>query len=249
MTRLPLLCALAVTACTTTRSIDIEADEVDGKADGMPSHLHLVDDHRVDVAEPSDLAFWDGALYTVSDRHSKIYEIDDDGDVRNTIDVDGRDLEALAVDEDGHFYIADESRAKIWRVDRHGERKESFDVDLSDSNSGIEGLTFDDDGNMLVAQEKDPSRVVTLDTGNGDELDRTKLNFLDDLSAITWNFDDDHPYALSDEDHSLYRLDHDFDKITRWKLPIDKPEGVAFDGSRVYIVSDSEERLYIFELE
>ena len=239
---------VTIGGCTSSAQVVIEADEMSSKADGMASHLTLRDDYRMDVDEPSDLAAVGGKFYTVSDVHSKIYEIDDDGDVQNVIDVEGTDLEALAIDRDGHFYIADESSAKIWRVNRDGERVESFEVDTSDGNSGIEGLAFDDDGNMLVAKEKNPARIIVLDK-DGVELDRAKLEYADDLSALSWNDDDDHLYALSDEEHKLFRLDSDFDKITSWKLPIDKPEGLAFDGDLLYVVSDSEERLYVFELD
>jgi len=249
VTRLPLLCVFVVTACTQQGPLDIAADELDAKADGLPSHLKLREDHRVDVDEPSDLAFSDGKLYAVSDRHSKIYRIDDDGDVENELDVEGSDPEALAIDEDGHFYLADESKAKVWPINSDGERKESIEVDTSDSNSGIEGLAFDDDGHLLVANEKDPARIIELDADDGDETDRAKLDFADDISAIAFNYDDGHLYALGDEEHRLWRLDSDFDKITSWRLPIDKPEGLAFDGDRVYVISDSEERLYTFELE
>lgn len=213
----------------------------------MAAHLHLRDDHRVDIDEPSDLAFADGKLYTVSDAHSKIYEIDDDGDVQDVTDVEGTDLEAVAIDSDGRFYVADESKAKVWRLQDDGDRDEGFDIDVSDGNSGIEGLTFDDDGHMLVGQEN-PAKIIVLDK-SGDELDRVKLDYADDLSALSWNPEDNHLYALSDEEHKLFRLDSDFDNITSWKLPIDHPEGLAFDGKRVFIASDSEERLYVFELD
>ena len=65
----------------------------------------------------------------------------------------------------------------------------------------------------------------------------------------TYNADDHHIYALSDEDHALYRLDSQWNVDTAWKLPIKHPEGVAFDGRLVYIASDSEQRLYMFELD
>ena len=58
-----------------------------------------------------------------------------------------------------------------------------------------------------------------------------------------------HLYVLSDEEHKLFRLDNDFHKITSWKLPVKHPEGLAFDGDTVYVASDSEERLYVFELD
>ena len=43
--------------------------------------------------------------------------------------------------------------------------------------------------------------------------------------------------------------DADLEKITAWRLPIEHPEGLAFDGDTVYIASDTEERLYVFELD
>jgi len=247
--RLPFICALLVTACTATPPLEIAPDELDAKADGLATKLKLVDDHGTDIAEPSDLAFADGKLYAVSDRNSKIYEIDNDGDVKDEIDVEAIDLEALAIDDEGHFYIADEQDQKVWRVNSDGERKESFDIDVDDGSSGIEGLAFDDEGHMLVGTEKNPTQIIELKAGSGEETRSAKLDFADDLSALSFNYDDGHLYALSDEEHKLFRLDNDFDKITSWKLPIEHPEGLAFDGNKVYIVSDSEERLYVFELD
>jgi VCBS repeat-containing protein len=244
------LCAfgVALTACTSPGPVTIEPDLQSSKADGMASHLELIDDHKMDVDEPSDLALDGNALWTISDRHSKLYQVDDDGDVKGEIDIEGSDFEALAIDEDGHFYVADESAAKIWRLGSDGERKESFEIDTTDGNSGIEGLAFDHDGVMYVAKEKSPATIIMLDD-EGRELDRKKLDFADDLSALAYNRDDKHMYALSDEEHKLWRLDSDLDRITSWKLPIDKPEGLAFDGDTLYVVSDSEERIYIFELD
>ena len=135
----------------------------------------------------------------------------------------------------------------MWRVNRDGEREDSFEVDAGSKGSGIEGLAFDRDGSMLVADEK-PARITVLDA-EGALVDRIDLEFADDLSALAWNAEDQHLYALSDEEHALFRLDRDFRKITKWKLPIDHPEGIAFDGSTVFIASDSEERLYVFALD
>ncbi len=239
---------VALVGCTSTAPLEIAPSEVNEKADGMATHLKLEDDRRTDIDEPSDLAFRKGKLYAVSDRHSKIYELDNDGDVQSVIDVEGTDLEALAVDSDDRFYIGDESKAKVWRLNTDGERQESFDIDTTDGNSGIEGLAFDKDGDMLVAKEKSPATIIILDN-DGDEKDRKKLDFADDLSAITWNPNDNHLYALSAVEHKLWRLDADFDKITTWDLPIEEPEGLAFDGKTLYVVSDTEERLYVFELD
>lgn len=250
MSELRWTCALIATVaigCAPGSATDIAPFAQSGKADGLPDRLRKLDDHELHVAEPSDLAFADGKLYTVSDAHSKIYEIDDDGDVMDDLDIEGRDLEALAVDKSGEFLVADESRAKIWHIDRDGNRHDPIEIpDADDGNSGIEGLAFIKD-HLIVAKEKNPARLIELDK-DGDEVANEKVDFSDDLSALAYNPDDKHLYALSDEDHSLYRLDSDWEVDTAWKLPIKHPEGIAFDGSIVYIASDSEERLYVFEL-
>lgn len=245
-----ILLPLLLVGCTDVQ-IEIAPVEDDGKADGLPKRLKLRSDHRLHVDEPSDLAYANGKLYTVSDRHSNIYEIDDDGDVEDEIGVRGTDLEALAVDDEGRFFIADESTGTIWRLHANGDRDKEIELDDVDGgNSGIEGLAFDDDGHLFVAKEKDPARIYELDT-DGEVIAVKRLDFADDLSALAFNADDGHLYALSDEEHALFRLDKNLKKKTKWVLPIDKPEGIAFDedGTTVYIASDSEERLYVFELD
>lgn len=245
------MCALLVAAagCTTAAEDAIDPYYESTKSDGARPKLKLKDDDKLDVGEPSDLAFANGRLFTVSDRVSKIYEISKGGDVRDEIDVAARDLEALAVDGEGRFAIADESDTKVWFVDKDGERTHAFEIeDVEDGNSGIEGLAFGDDGHLYVAKEKDPARIYELDT-EGRVVARAKIELADDLSALAWNPRDGHLYALSDDERALFRLDKDFDADAAWRLPVEHPEGIAFDGTSLYVVSDSEERIYEFELD
>lgn len=249
MRELQPLCIVlfAVSACATADPDEIDPYYESTKADGDRPKLKLIDRDRLDVDEPSDLAFAGGKLFTVSDRHSKIYEISKGGSVRDEIDVEARDLEALAFDGD-RFVIADENDDKVWFVNKDGERKESFEIDgVDDGNSGIEGLAFDDRGHLFVAKEKDPAKIYELD-GSGDIVDDKKID-VDDLSALAWSDRDEHLYALSDAEHSLYRLDKDLEIDSAWRLPVDHPEGIAFDGKTLYVVSDSEERIYELELD
>ncbi|MBL0212834.1 MAG: SdiA-regulated domain-containing protein [Myxococcales bacterium] len=245
------ICALIATlvaGCADRGPTEIAPFTQSGKADGLPDRLRKIDDHKLHVDEPSDLVFTDGRLYTVSDAHGMIYEIDDDGDVQDKLDIEGRDLEAVTVDAHGEFLVADESRARIWHIDADGSRHDPIDIpEAEDGNSGIEGLTFGKDGHLLIAKEKDPARIIELDA-HGNVVRDQKVHFSSDVSALTYNPDDKHLYALSDEDHSLYRLDSEWAVDTAWKLPIKHPEGIAFDGSILYVASDSEERLYLFEL-
>jgi uncharacterized protein YjiK len=165
------------------------------------------------------------------------------------LDVEGTDLEALAYDKKrDEFLIADETRAKVWYIDDGGRRHDPIEIeDADDGNSGIEGLAVAPNGHVFAVKEKDPSRIYELDE-DGDLETAKKVDFTDDLSAITYNASDRHIYVLGDEEHTLYRLDSDWDVDRAWKLPLDHPEGIAFDGDTLYVVSDTEARIYTFEL-
>jgi uncharacterized protein YjiK len=238
------LVTLVASACATGEAESIEPFVDSNKADGRAPKLHKVDRHKLNVDEPSDLVIVDGQLYTVSDQHSKIYGISRKGNVEDEIDIDGNDLEAVTFDPArGEFLVADETKAKIWHIDASGARRDPFELDADDGNSGIEGLAFDDRGHLFVAKEKDPARIFEL-AADGTELDRKRIEFAADLSALAFNADDGHLYALSDQDRALFRLDADLEVEYAWRVPVDKPEGLAFDGGRIFIASDSEERLY-----
>jgi uncharacterized protein YjiK len=243
------LLATLVAGCAMADDAPIEAFIDNSKADGKSIKLHKDDDFKLEVDEPSDLAIKDGDLYTVSDRHSKLYRISTkDGDIKDEVNLEGTDIEAIAFDADGTLFYADESSGKIWRTDDDGDRKGDPIELVDDHNSGIEGLAFDADGHLFVAKEKDPARIYELDTDGG-TLDDEKIDFADDLSALAFDPESGKLFALSDQDRTLFLLDHKLEVDKAWKLPIDHPEGIAFDGDTLYVVSDSEERLYVFEIE
>jgi uncharacterized protein YjiK len=236
-------------ACAGAEPQTIEPDFDNSKADGNPARLEFVDRSRLEMTEPSDLAFVDGELYAVSDAKSKIYKVNGDGDAKEVVNVDGSDLEALAYDKKlKQFLIADEAKAKIWWLKDDGSRDASLEIDnADDGNSGIEGLVVAPNGHLFAVKEKDPSRLYEMDE-DGNLINSKKLDFARDFSAVTYNTADRHLYVLSDEEHKLYRLDSNWDKDRSWKLPLDHPEGIAFDGTTLYVVSDSEARIYTFEM-
>jgi len=241
-----IVLAISVAGCAIGTD-EIEPFVDNSKSDGHPPKLHAIDDHKLHVDEPSDLTLAADRLYTVSDAHSKIYGLSDDGDVDSEIDIDGHDLEALTFDpQTGEFVIADESKARVWHIDASGTRRDPIDIaDAEDGNSGIEGLTYDDEHHLVIGKEKDPARVFVYDGTT--EIDRKKLGWISDLSALAWH--DGHLWVLSDEDRALFEVNADYEVEVAWRLPIDKPEGLAFYGSYVYVCSDSEQRIYVFDLE
>lgn len=239
---------VSILGACATESVVIEPFTSSGKADGGGKKLRELSDHGLDIDEPSDLAFVGGRLHVVSDRHSKLYAITRKGRLEDTVDIEGSDLEALASGRDT-LVVGGESDDSVWFLTSDGHRIEDWKIDGADEdNSGIEGLAFDDDGHLFVAKEKDPARIIELDD-KGEQVERTNIDFADDLSALSWNPEDGRLYAISDAERALYRLDRDLDVDDAWHLPIDHPEGLAFDGDHVFIASDSEERLYVFELD
>jgi len=240
---------VTLTACASSESLPIDPFLDSSKGDGHPARLEQLDRSRLEIDEPSDLVIVDGDLYAVSDQHSKIYRVEPDGDAHDYMNVRGTDLEAIGFDASrGAFLIADESHAKIWTLDGDGERVESIELDnANDGNSGIEGIVVGADNHLFAVKEKDPARIYELDE-SGELIASAKIEFAEDLSAITYNPNDDHLYVLSDEAHSLYRLDRNWNADRAWKLPLTHPEGVAFDGTTVYVVTDNDHRIYTFEL-
>jgi uncharacterized protein YjiK len=224
----------------------IAASFDDGKADRPAEVLVELDDWKAHVDEPSDLAYRDGILYLVSDAHAKIYSNELASGERDDFSIDhAHDLEALAVIGD-EWLVADESNAKVWRVDAKGNRHDAIQIDeAEDANSGIEGIAIDPAGRLLVAKEKDPARLIELDEAG--TLSDTKVHWAKDLSALTYH--DGHYYALSDEDHTLFRLAASLEPEAAWVLPIENPEGLAFAGSTLFICSDAEERVYSYRME
>lgn len=247
MTDVRRICSVLVISGCATGTGDIEPFLDSNKADGHPPKLHAIDSHRLHVDEPSDLAFVGHQLYTVSDRHSKIYAISTSGDVQHELDVAGKDLEALAFDPvRGEFVIGDEATAKVWHLDATGARDDGIELqDAEDGNSGIEGLAFDPAGHLFVAKEKDPAKI--FEVAGATQIDRDKLGWIADISALA--FHGGHLFVLSDQDEALYRVDAGYHAELAWRLPVKNPEGLAFDGTRLYVCSDSEERLYELELD
>ncbi len=246
-----LYCALAATlaGCAAPSDLAVIAPEIQtGKADQYGPTLRELDHYKLGIDEPSDLAYADGVLYTVSDSHAKIYAIDPGTGKHDSLDIKGNDLEAIAIDGPD-WLIADETNAKIWRVDREGNRHDPIEIEeADDGNSGIEGLAILPGHRLLIAKEKHPARLIEI----GEDLAKTfdqKIHWASDLSALTYNPLDGHVWALSDEDHTLYRLDAAYDIELAWKLPIKNPEGVAFAGDLVYICSDAEAKLYVFQVD
>jgi uncharacterized protein YjiK len=214
-------------------------------ADAMAPHLHVGPVVGVDVDRPSDLALRDGLLYAVSG--AEVVQLARDGQVPLRLDVPGNNLQALAYDPArSQLAYGDESTAVVRYIDVDGNVTDSLRVDdAADAQAGIVALAADELGNLFVGKQKSPSLVIELDAGK--VARRVTLDWIDDLSALA--FHAGQMYALSDRADSLYRLDGNYQPELGWRLGVPDAEGLAFDGSHIYVASGDTQQLFEFELE
>jgi len=216
--------------------------------------LTLVRSLGISVAEPSDLCLDRDGLHawTVSDQTGRVYRLRlSDGAVVETLDFVGSDLEGIWQDPvDGTLFVAEEGLRQIVHLDADGVELGRVSVaGLSgDANSGLEGITSSPvTGRFRVVKEKGPALLLTV-AANGAVLESRTITFVGDLSGITRDPASDNLWIVSDESAAVVLIDPEGRQLARYPIPVDKAEGVAVaaGNGHVYVVSDSEARLYEF---
>ena len=208
---------------------------------------------KIPVPEPSGLALSSDErnFWVVSDENSKVYLIDSWGRVVKSFQVIGEDLEGIAVMNNSALAVVLERSREIVVLDTSGTEIKRAALELEgESNSGLEGITYDPAGKKFyILNEKKPRLLITLDE-NLAELSRDTLNFSKDVSGIYYDTIDTTLWILSDESQSIYKTDLSGNVIEQFKIKITQPEGITFNKARtkLYIVSDKTESLYVFNL-
>ena len=145
----------------------------------------------------------------------------------------------------------------------------SGDVD----NDGLEGITFNQDtGSFFLLKEREPGLIIeisndlgailgvrVLDAVNGfadDDVEAAKI----DVSGLQYDPTRSSFWIVSDRAKRLFLYDLERDQVVQSATlgyendgefrEIEKAEGVAIDAQnhRLYVVSDAEARLYVFDL-
>ena len=115
----------------------------------------------------------------------------------------------------------------------------------------MEGITYDQNKKKFyLLNEKKPQLLITLDK-NLFELKRDTINFSKDVSGIFFDDNDNTLWILSDESQRIYKTDLSGNPIEVFKIKITQPEGITINKMRtkLFIVSDKTENLYVFDLE
>jgi len=163
------------------------------------------------------------------------------------------------------------SRHALFDMAGFGSIEQHFTDDVD--NKGLEGITFNQDrDSFFLLKERDPGLIIEisrdlnsilgayrLDAANGfidDDADAADIDFsgiqYDPSRALFW--------IVSDQAKRLFLYDLDQDRVLQSAAlgyarngkfrEIKQAEGVAIDprSRRLYVVSDQEARLYVFDL-
>ena len=217
------------------------------------NNLTKIGQYDLTMPEPSGLALDpDGQhLWIVSDNKGQVYKTNLVGQVVDKVDIKSSDFEGVAISSDGQtLFLLDESKNEIVFYNLEGDKLEHIDIDTDVSKkSGPEGLDIDQrTGNFIVVNEKNPRLFIEL-TKSGEIIRQQEVTPLSDLSAVAINSQNKEVWLLSDQDQKLIRINSEYQVVDEYLIDIEQMEGLAIDfkSKRIYIVSDAEEELHIFD--
>lgn len=200
------------------------------------------------VPEPSGLAYnaKNNSLMTVSDGNSTVYELNVQGVVLKTIVVQGSDLEGIALSAGcDTMYLAEEGNQQISTYLMDGTKIRSLRIPVATvSNNGLEGVTIDPQGRLIVVNEKNPR--LLLEYSGTTEQSRFEITTALDLSDVSYDAAENQLWVISDESMKLQRYSRAYVLLNEYALPFSKGEGVAVVGDKIYVVNDATGKMFVF---
>jgi uncharacterized protein YjiK len=212
--------------------------------------LNPINTYNIAIPEPSGLVYnsKDSVLMVVSDANSTVSKLDFTGRVLHSMIIQSSDLEGIALSANcDTMYVAEETNQLITKYLPDGTKLSSFPVNVATNiKHGPEGVTINKNGKIVVINEKLPCLILEFD-GTGNELGRKELNYSTDLSDIFYCLADSCYWIVSDESKMLMKLSDVWVLIKAWNIPVNKAEGVVIVNEKIYIVSDSDAKMYVFQ--
>jgi uncharacterized protein YjiK len=213
--------------------------------------LELKASYKINVSEPSGLSINDSgtALYTVSDKTSIVYKLSLTGDVIETIDFKGSNLEGVSTYIENKLLLAEELKKKIIVLDMLTGKSSKHKIAYKnyDRNSGIEGVTFDKNSNTIfILNEKNPGKLIRLQN-DFSVLAEYDLSFAADYSGIFYEDSSNQLWILSDQNRTVNKCTLSGELIESFRIKVSQPEGIAVADKHIYIVCDEKAKLYVFK--
>lgn len=230
--------------------------------------------------EPSGLTWWDGEFFTVSDKDNIIYKLifsDNSIELKPVITIKVKqdvklDFEGITHDED-FFYLISETHFQILKISKNGKNQEWIPRSnmlkavgqkaglFVTNNAFFEGICILEEGNFLLAAERQPRGFVTFDavnnTANAYQANTSSYTYKDKRSPdFTGLSCDDGLYVLDRNAYVVaelnnvkgqftqgrgYSYEHiiDQDKLIYKDMTFGQAEGLVVKGDMVYIILDN----------
>jgi uncharacterized protein YjiK len=216
--------------------------------------LTLVTHKIIAVPEPSDLAmsFEKNFLWTVSDNTGNIYRLSFDGEVLDSLVIEGKDPEGVAVISSQVLAVVFESKDQIVFYDTAGNKLKTGKINFSSEfNLGLEGITYNKNtGHYYIVNEQSPTAILEVDE-SFNLVDTVELNITQDLSGIFYDERENAYWIVSDESDFLGKFDTSFNILSSYKIDLEQAEGVAVDSANklIYLVSDKDNGFFVYRIE
>ncbi|GGK55053.1 MULTISPECIES: SdiA-regulated domain-containing protein [Flavobacteriaceae] len=215
------------------------------------NELELISSEKINVSEASGLAINTSGsnLYTVSDYTGNIYKLTTDGTVLKEFVYGGDDVEGISMVSSTKVLLVEERTKEIVEYDLNSKNYKKHKVDYSnkDFNSGLEGIAFNlNDNTIFVLNEKDPGILMRLKS-DFSIIESYDLDFASDYSGIFHDKELNILWILSDQSKTVNKCSLKGALIKSYAIDVIKAEGIAVTNSNIYIVSDSNSKLFKFK--
>ncbi|MBT3207830.1 MAG: hypothetical protein HN704_03925 [Bacteroidetes bacterium] len=215
--------------------------------------LSPINSISIEVPEPSGMCFNNflDCFYIVGDSTKSVYRLNLLGQLIAEYQDVGNDLEGISFNPDNSsFLIAEEKNRAIIEIDILGNVLSTNNVSgMNLDNKGLEGITYNTNNqHIYLLNEEDPGQLIELDT-NFVTLNTYDLDFAADYSGICYNNIEDNFWVVSEESKLIVKCDLFGNSIQKYKINEEKTEGIVFVNNTIYLVSDSESKIYIYSLE
>lgn len=207
----------------------------------------------LNIGEPSGLTVdgVNGHLWSVHNGPDRVYRWNLNGAIQDTLAFQGNDLEGIAYNPaDQSLWVVEEQSREIIKLGIGGNVLQQQALNLTgEPNSGLEGICFDNAGNLFVLNEKNPGLFIELNADLSIKS-QTTLDFADDFSGIAYDNQRNGFWIISDQDEKVFFWRKADGVVSETGLPFPKAEGIAFDSNadRLYIVSETSSEVAIFDI-
>ena len=206
--------------------------------------------YNLDIPEPSGIAYnsKNNTFMVVSDAHQDIFLIDSVGAVKSTISTSSSDLEGITLSQNRDtIYVVEETKKLVTSYSTAGVLLNSFSVNVATNPAhALEGITRNNlNGHLIVLNEKLPCMLLVFNDSL--EVSRKEINYSIDISDIFFEEEAKYYWIVSHESRKIMKLNSNFKLLSEWTVPIVQAEGIAIVHGRIYIVSDSESKMYVFQ--